>query len=287
MVRRLLIALAIVAAALLLYRSAYVVNQDSIVARTRFGAFVAVESAPGLHFKSPLDELHVLDRRLLTGSYAGESFLTSDQRALQVDFYFKWRVSDAQRYFERAGGDEEIADARLADAVRARIKAAVAKMTFVAALGNWQGVFDEAALADARGTASALGVEFVDVQLEKIGLTDDLAQAVYQRMQQNLAQQAQQLRATGLSEADQIATNAKQQSADILASATRDAQRLRAEADLHASATYARSYGRNPEFAAFYRSLRAYKNTLGRDGDILVVSPDGEFFKYLHSAAGR
>jgi membrane protease subunit HflC len=114
-----------------------------------------------------------------------------------------------------------------------------------------------------------------------------VANAVYQRMQQNLIAQAQQLRDQGSAQADKIRDDAEHKRAQILADATREAQRVRGEADASAALAYAKAYGANAEFAAFYRSLEAYKRTLGRDGDILVLSPEGEFFKYLHSASGR
>jgi len=127
----------------------------------------------------------------------------------------------------------------------------------------------------------------VDVQLQRIDLPEEVANAVYQRMQQSLVTQAQQLRAQGIADADKIRSDAEHKRAEILADATREAQRVRGEADAAAAATYARAYGANPEFAAFTRSLQAYKSSLGREGDILVISPEGEFFKYLHSASGH
>ena len=106
-------------------------------------------------------------------------------------------------------------------------------------------------------------------------------------MQQSLAAQAQKLRVGATVDADKVRADADKKRADVLADGTREAQRIRGEADERAATTYDKAYGRNPEFAAFYRSLQAYKNTLGREGDILVITPDGEFFKYLHSASGR
>ena len=145
----------------------------------------------------------------------------------------------------------------------------------------------DAGFDDIGARGRELGLDLVDVQLQRIDLTDDVANAVYQRMQQSLIAQAQQLRASGIAEAEKIRADAERKRADILADATREAQRMRGEADARAAAAYARAYGRNPEFAAFYRSMQAYKNTLGREGDILVIAPEGEFFKYLHSASGR
>ena len=132
-----------------------------------------------------------------------------------------------------------------------------------------------------------MGIELIDVQLQRIDLTDDVATAVYQRMQQGQIAQAQQQRASGVAEAEKIRADAERKRAEILADATREAQRIRGEADARAGGAYAKAYARNPEFAAFYRSMQAYRNTLGRDGDILVIAPEGEFFKYLHSASGR
>jgi membrane protease subunit HflC len=137
------------------------------------------------------------------------------------------------------------------------------------------------------GAAQRLGVELADLQLQRIDLSDELGSAVFQRMQQSLAAQAQQLRSQSVAEADRIRADAERRRAQVLADGTREAQRVRGEADLAAANAYAKAYGSNPEFAAFYRSLQAYRNTLGRDGDILVLSPEGEFFKYLHSASGR
>jgi modulator of FtsH protease HflC len=114
-----------------------------------------------------------------------------------------------------------------------------------------------------------------------------VASSVYQRMQQGLVSRAAQLRAEGTAEAEKIRAAADRRRADVLADATRQAQHIRGQADAQAVSELAKAYGHNTEFAAFYRSMQAYKNTLGRDGDVMVISPDGEFFKYLHSANGR
>jgi membrane protease subunit HflC len=227
------------------------------------------------------------DNRLITHVFPGEGLLSQDQKSLNVDFYVKWRLSDATRYLEAADGDEDVVAARLADVVRERLKSAVAAAPLAAIIGNAQLLSGAASLEALRSQAAALGVEFVDAQLQRVDLPDDVANAVYQRMQQNLVAQGQQLRDQGSAQADKIRDDAEHKRAQILADATREAQRVRGEADANAALAYARAYGVNAEFAAFYRSLEAYKHTLGRDGDILVLSPEGEFFKYLHSASGR
>jgi len=231
--------------------------------------------------------VHRFDNRVITHVFPGEGLLSQDQKSLNVDFYVKWRLSNATRYLEATGGDEDVVAARLADVVRERLKSAVGAAPLVAIIGNAQLLSGAANLEPLRSQAAALGVEFVDAQLQRIDLPDDVANAVYQRMQQNLVAQAQQSRDQGGAQADKIRDDAEHKRAQILADATREAQRVRGEADANAALAYARAYGVNAEFAAFYRSLEAYKHTLGRDGDILVLSPEGEFFKYLHSASGR
>ncbi len=284
---RMVLALGVALAALLLWRSSFTLSEGETALRTRFGQVEGAQYSPGLHLKSPLDEVHVFDRRILTRAFPGESFLTRDQKALSVDFYVKWQMLDAVRFFQATGGDEDLAALRLADIVRDRLKSAVASQPLTHVIADPRGTLSDTAFGEIGAAARELGVELVDVQLQRIDLTDDVATAVYQRMQQSQIAQAQQLRASGIADAEKIRADAERKRADILADATRESQRIRGEGDARAGAAYAKSYARNPEFAAFYRSMQAYRNTLGRDGDILVITPEGEFFKYLHSASGR
>jgi len=287
MAKRLAVTFAILLAALLLWRSVFIVDESEVALLTRFGQLLPTAYAAGAHFKSPLAEVHKFDRRLITRSYLGESFLTKDQKSLTVDFYLRWRLLDAARLFAANGGDEDATAARMAELVRERIRAALAAAPLATDITDTQLAAGALHTDLLRTSAEQLGVALVDVQLQRIDLPEEMANAVYQRMQQGLLAQAQQLRAQGSADADKIRSDAEHRRAEILADATREAQRVRGEADAAASATYARAYGANPEFAAFTRSLQAYRNSLGREGDILVISPQGEFFKYLHSASGR
>jgi membrane protease subunit HflC len=287
MVVRVLASLGVALAALLLWRSAFMLSEGETALRTRFGQIEGAQFGTGLHLKSPLDEVHIFDSRILTRAYPGESFLTRDQKALNVDFYVKWRLFDAVRFFQATGGDEDMAALRLADIVRDRLKSAVAGQPLTKVIADARGTLSDAGYDEIGAAARQFGIQLIDVQLQRIDLTDDVATAVYQRMQQGQIAQAQQQRASGVAEAEKIRADAERKRADLLADATREAQRIRGEADARAGATYAKAYARNPEFAAFYRSMQAYRNTLGRDGDILVIAPEGEFFKYLHSASGR
>ena len=231
--------------------------------------------------------MHVFDRRVLTRSFPGESFLTRDQKALSVDFYVKWQLLDAARFMQASGGDADMAGLRVADIVRdnSRVRSPASRSARCSPMRA--AALSEAAFNDIAASARELGIKLIDLQLQRIDLTDDVATAVYQRMQQTQIAQAQQLRASGIADAEKIRADAERKRAEVLADATREAQHIRGEADARAAAAYARAYARNPEFAAFYRSMQAYKNTLGLEGDILVIAPEGDFFKYLHGAGGR
>jgi membrane protease subunit HflC len=261
--------------------SLFTVNETQLAIRTQFGAIVGTDYRPGLHMKWPWDEVEVFEKRILSQGYQGETFLTNDNRGLIVDFYVKWRVQDAARYFQATGGREEIAGDRLAEIVKDGIKSVVAQRTLEQIVAAER----TAVTGDMFGRASQgvgqLGIELIDVRVQRIDLPEDVSSRVYESMKQNFAKIASRLRAEGSSAAVRIRAQAERERTEILASAERDALKVRGDADATAAGIYARAYSRNPEFYGFYRSLQAYERSLGRDGDVLVVTPDGEFFKYL------
>jgi membrane protease subunit HflC len=287
MATRLLSVVGVALLAVLLWRTMFTVDEAEVALLTRFGQIQTGAYGPGAHLKSPLEEVHKFDRRLMTRSYLGEGFVSKDQKPLTVDFYLRWRLLDPARYFAATGGDEDAAAARLAEMVRARIRTALAAGSFATDIAESHPAAGALHSDEVRALAEQLGVELVDAQLQRVDLPDDVASTVYQRMQQSLTSQALQLRSQGSAESDKIRADADHKRAEILADATREAQRVRGEADAAAAASYAKAYDANPEFAAFTHSLQAYKSSLGREGDILVISPEGDFFRYLHSASGR
>jgi membrane protease subunit HflC len=284
---RWVLASGVILAALLLSRTVFFVDEAEAALLTRMGTVQGGIYDAGAHLKSPLDEVHRIDRRLITRSYLGESFLTRDQKPLRVDYSIRWRLADASRLYAADGGDEDATAARLIEPVREAIKAALGAGTLAADAADPKLTDAIAGTAPLKAVAAQLGVELLDVQLQRIDLPEDDLNAVYQRMQQSLLNQAQQLHTQGSGDADRVRSEAEHRRADILADATREAQRIRGDADAAASAIYARAYASNPEFAAFTRSMQAYRDSLGKEGDVLVITPEGEFFKYLHSASGR
>ena len=177
MVARVLAAVGVGVAVLLLWRLTYIVNEGEVALRTRFGHIEGAQYSPGLHLKSPWDEVHVLDRRIVTRAYPGENFLTRDQKSLSVDFYVKWQLLNAERFFQATGGDEDMAGQRLADIIRDRLKSAVAGQPLTTVIAASRGTLSDAGYHDIGAAALELGVQLIDVQLQRVDLTDDVASA--------------------------------------------------------------------------------------------------------------
>jgi modulator of FtsH protease HflC len=261
--------------------SLFTVNEAQLAIRTEFGAIVGTHYPPGLHAKWPWDQVVTFDRRILSQTYNGETFLTNDNRGLVVDFYIKWRVKDASYYFQATGGNEDIASRRLAEIVKDGIKSVVAERTLEQIVSSERAAVTGEMFGQASKNVAGLGAELIDVRVQAINLPDEVSSRVYESMKQNFAKIASGLRAEGQSQSVRIRASAERQRTEILADAEREALRVHGEGDAEATAIYAHAYSKNPEFYSFYRSLQAYDHSLGKDGDLLVVTPDGEFFKYL------
>lgn len=266
--------------------SLFTVSESDYAIRTRFGAIVDATYGPGLHVKWPWDQVVKIDRRLLTVAHPMSTFLTRDDRSLIVDFSVKWRVSNPRRYFEATGADEGSAGDRLTSIVEGRIKSVVAGRTLSEVVTAERPAVTSAMLDDARRTASALGIDLVDVSVENIDLPDEVAAHVYEQMKESFQKTANELRAEGDSSAKSIRAAADRQHTEIIANAQRDALTLKGAADSQAAAIYARAGAANPEFYAFYRSMQAYERSLGQTNGVLVLSPDSAFFKYMKDPGG-
>jgi membrane protease subunit HflC len=267
--------------------SLFTVSEAELVIRTEFGAIIGTHYEPGLHGKWPWDQVVKFDRRIISQTYAGETFLTNDNRGLIVDFYIKWRVKDPSDYFQATGGSEDIASRRLAEIVKDGIKSVVAERSLEQIVSAERAAVTSEMFGQASRNVAGLGAELIDVRVQSISLPDEVSTRVYESMKQNFIKIATRLRAEGQSESVRIRAAAQRERTEILANAERDALRVHGEGDAEATAIYARAYSKNPEFYSFYRSLQAYDHALGKDGDLLVVTPDGEFFKYLKDPEKR
>lgn len=276
--------LAVLGALLLavLCSSVFTVSESELAVGSHDG--ISTNYQPGLHWCWPIERIVRVDRRIVAQRLTGEAFLSSEQQGLSVDLVINWRVENAATFLGASGADEQQASGHLADILRSDLKSAYARLPLAEIIRLPDGGFGAELMTHLRATARQLGLAVLDARVQRINTTEDVANAIFNRMQAAFAAQAGQIRAEGSADAGRIRAEAERNRAEILANGSRDAQRLRGEGDGQAALIYARAYGRSPEFANFYRSLQAYRTALGREGDILVIEPEGDFYKYLRSA---
>jgi modulator of FtsH protease HflC len=281
--KRLLTAIGIaVAAAWLLNGALFQVHETELAIKLRLREIVKADYEPGLHLMVPfIDTVEKFERRVLTRNYPAEQFLTSESKILNVDFYIKWRISDVVQYYLATGGEEEVGANRLAEIVKDGLKGVIAKRTLQKVVAAERQEFMDDILQFSASSVAQLGVTLVDVRVKRIDLPEEVSDSVYNRMRQDFARQASQLRAEGDEQAQRIRAEAERERTELLAIGNRDAEIIRGEGDAKAAETYARAYQRYPEFYSFHRSLQAYRKSLGQPNDVFVIAPEGEFFKYL------
>ena len=253
----------------------------------RFGEIVKSDYEPGLHFKIPIvNEIRKYPNRILNYGESQERFLTGEKKNLLVDYFITWRITDPGQYYRAARGDELFAQQRLSAIIREGIKAEFSRRTVQEVVSAERTEIMSQMLVQARQRAPELGLEVVDVRVMRIELSDEVSDSVYARMQQERARVAAQLRAEGSEDSERIRADADRQRTVILAEANRDAEILRGEGDAQAAEIYATAYNQNPEFYSFYRSMEAYRQSIGGEQDVLVLSPDSDFFQFLQSQFG-
>jgi membrane protease subunit HflC len=290
MASRTLIALIVAAAAaFILALSAFTVRETELAIKFRFGEIVNSDYAPGLHFMIPMiNKVQKFDRRVLTGNVPPEQFLTSEGKILRIDFYIKWRILDVSTFYQAtAGGDAKIAEGRLAAIVKDGIKGVIARRTIQQVVAAERGEFTGEILKVADASTRGLGIQLVDVRVKKIDLPEEVSESVFNRMRQDFDRQAKRLRAEGEENAEKLRAEADRERTEIAAEAYREAEGIRGEGDAKAAEIYAAAYSRNQDFYSFYRSMQAYREAIGTDSDVLVISPNSEFFKYLNRSGKR
>jgi membrane protease subunit HflC len=277
----------VAAAAFLLSMSVFTVDEREYAIKLRFGEIVRMDYEPGLHFKMPfVNTVRKFDNRVLTRNNPNEPFLTAEKKNLRVDFYVKWRIVDVGQYFRATAGDERLATSRLLEIMKDGLRAEFARQTVQEVVtADRSDVVTE--LMDTAGvTARELGIEIVDVRVKTLDLPPDVSESVFNRMRQERARVAAQLRAEGAETAERIRSDADRQRTIIIAEAERDSQRIRGAGDARAADIYAEAFNRDQGFYEFWRSMQSYRTAIGRGDDMLVIEPEGEFFRYLKDPMG-
>ena len=267
--------------------SAFTVNEREHAIKLQVGQVVKSDYEPGLHWKIPIyQNVRKFPRRILTISDRPERIFTAERRALQVDFFVKWRIVDPVTFYTSTGGFEDIANDRLSEIIKNSIVTEFGKRSVEEAISVERAELMSDMLATASATATGLGVELVDVRVKQVEFPDEVRNAVYREMREERARAAAELRAQGRETAEERKSEADKQRTIILADAYRDSQLIRGEGDAQAAEVYANAYNKDPEFYDFYRSIDAYRKSLGNEGDVLVLDPNSEFVRYLNSATG-
>lgn len=286
--QRFLVLALVVVIGILIFNPFFIVNETEhgIVSRfrkvLRDDEGVPVVYAPGLHIRIPFaDSVRLIDARLQTLDSAQNRFITADKKDLLVDFYAKWRVQDTVRFFLSTNGDYLQAESLLSRMINNGLRTEFGRRTIPQIVSGERDELMEEALKQAAESAKELGIEVVDVRVKTINLPAEVSQSIFQRMRSDRQVVAREHRSKGAERAEIIRAEADRRVTMTIAEAQRKALELRGDGEGTVAKIYADTYSKKPEFFRFLRSLDAYKQSLARDDKLLVVSPEGDFFRYF------
>ena len=270
----------------------FVVDQRQFGVVYALGQIKEVITEPGLNFKlpPPFQNVSYIDKRLLTLETSDtEPMLTAEKQRMVIDWYVRWRISNPSEYIRNVGLDEASGANQLNRVVRNAFQEEVNKNTVKEMLSTKRQAVSDAVMKEVTEKVSgtkAWGIEIVDVRITRADYVDAITESVYRRMEAERKRVANELRSTGAAEGEKIRADADRQREVTIANATRDAQKIKGDGDAQAANTYAEAFGRDPQFAQFYRSLEANKASFNKKGDVMVLDPaNNEFFKAFRGNA--
>ena len=267
----------------------YVVSEFERGVKLQFGKLVEADIQPGLHVKVPfVDNVRIFDARILTVDAQPASFFTVEKKRLIVDSYAKWRIANVETYYKATGGVESVAQNRLANRVNNGLRNQFGTRTLHEVVSGERDLLMKNITDELNATVlDSLGIEVVDVRVKRIDLPQEVSSQVFRRMTAERDKEARELRSTGKERAEKIRASADRERTIEVANAYRDAEELRGQGDAKAASVYAAAYQQDPEFYSFMRSLNAYKSAFSNKGEIMLVEPDSDFFKYLNQQRAK
>ena len=277
---------------LVMFTSMFIVDQRQNAIVFRLGEVVSVKKEPGLYFKIPLlDNVRFFEVRILTiDTPEPQLFLTSEKKNVAVDLFIKWRIADVRQYYVSivggtGGNGEAQAQTRLLQTINDGLRAEFGKRTVHDVVSGERDKIMDLMRKKASEDAGKIGVEVLDVRLKRVDLPEGVTESVYQRMVAERTRVANELRSTGSAESEKIRAEADKTRAFIIAEAYREAQKIKGEGDARAASLYGEAFGRDPQFAQFYRSLEAYKASFAKKSDVMVLDPgSSEFFRVMRGS---
>jgi membrane protease subunit HflC len=268
--------------------SAFTVNERELAIKLQFGQVAEANYEPGLHFKIPfVQSVQKFPSRIQKIDDAPQAVFTLDRQDMTVDFFVQWRIVDEVNFYTSTGGLQRIAVERLREIVKNSVVTEFGKRSTQESISVERLELMRDMLALAKPAAEDLGVELVDFRVKQVEFVASVRDSVYEQMRAERTQLASDTRAKGEAEAERIRATADKNRTVIIANAYRDSQIIRGEGDASAAEIYATAYNKDPEFYAFYRSIDAYRNSIGKQNDVLILDPKNEFFRYLNQSDGK
>lgn len=268
--------------------SSFIVNERELAIKLQVGEVVQAKLEPGLHFKIPiLQTVRKFPSRILKIDDAPQRVFTLERTAMTVDYFVKWKIVDEVPFYTSTGGSQQVAMDRLREIIKNSIVTEFGKRTIVEAISVEREELMRDMLTTATSTAAELGIELVDFRVKQVEFVPEVRNSVYNQMREERARVAAETRAEGREGAALIESTADKDRTIILADAYRDGQKIRGAGDAKSAEIYAKAYNKDPEFYSFYRSIDAYKKSVGKPGDLLVLDPSNEFFRYLNQSDGE
>ena len=272
----------VVVAAAVLAMSTFIVHERELAIKFKLGEIVAADYEPGLYFQIPIiNNVKKFDSRILTMDTPSERFLTAEKKNVIVNSFAKWRIVDPKTFYTTTAGDERQAIARMASIINNELKGQIASKNMREVISGERATIMQVVTDNAGAKIRDLGIELVDVRVKKVELPDNVSNNVYRRMATERQTVAKEFRSRGEEQAKQIRANADRQREEILAEAYRKSEEIRGEGDAGAAKTYADAYNQDPEFYSFYRSMKAYETSFGNAQDMILLSPESDFYKYF------
>ncbi|WP_295404065.1 protease modulator HflC [uncultured Thiocystis sp.] len=273
---------------LFLYAFTFVVREYEVAIKLRLGEIISDDYRAGIHFKIPiLNQIKIFDRRIQTLDSQPERFLTIEKKDVIVDSYAKWRIANAAQFYRSTGGISARTSRLLSERINTSLRDEFGKRTIQEVVSDDRLALMDILTKEVNANASDLGVEVIDIRVKKIDLPPEVSESVYQRMRAERERVARDLRAKGGEAAERIRADADRQRTVTVAEAYKESEVIRGEGDASATEIYAAAFNQDPSFYSFYRSLNAYRITFGKGGDMMVLEPDSEFFRFFRESSGQ
>jgi len=284
-----LIALAVIL--FIVYSSVFVVNAREQAIVVRFGQIQSVKTEPGLYFKLPFafmdaDRVQYVEKQALRLDLDNIRVQVQDGQTFDVDAFVIYNIADVRRFRETVSGDREAAEARLRAQLDSSLRRVYGLRDYNAALSEERVAMMLEIRDDLRIDAENLGLNIDDVRIRRTDLSPEVAPNTYNAMRSERLAEAERIRASGNEEGQRRRAVADRQVVEITAEAQRDSEILRGQGDAERNRIFAESFGKDPSFFEFYRSMSAYSSALSSQDTTLVLSPNSEFFRYFDSSTG-